>query len=190
MKGKTRSHVKGLASVDSERRVWNIHSDKSTDRSGLLHFLLGSVPTPASTPQRSPFLSSFHPPFPAFPFASLRDHKTPSCTLRMCISKPDAAPHTNSEPVLCFGRHCRSRHPPPTTTPSWKWFYSFNIISLNNDSVASWWGCREPNQMESRLTSDCSTDDEHCVSLNQWQSLIVSVKGQSTINFFFFYALL
>lgn len=49
--------------------------------------------------QRSPFLSSIRSPFPAFRFASLQEHKTQSCSLKMRISDPAAASQTqNSEP--------------------------------------------------------------------------------------------
>lgn len=93
--------------------------------------------------------------FLPFRFASLHDHKTPSCTLRKCISEPNTASHTQTLSLLgASDDAAEADKPPPHPRPqSWKRFYSFNIISLNNDSVASRWGCRELNQMESRLTA-------------------------------------
>lgn len=39
-----------IESFDSERHVWKICSDKSTDHPSLLYFLLGSMPTSKFTP--------------------------------------------------------------------------------------------------------------------------------------------
>lgn len=43
-------HVGRLESFDSERHVWKICSDKSTNHPSLLYFLLGSMPTSKFTP--------------------------------------------------------------------------------------------------------------------------------------------
>lgn len=151
MKREMHGHIKGLASFKSERHIWKIHSDTSTDHSSLLYFLLGIVPTPALTLALS--LSLVHSLLPSLSFASLQNHKTLSCTLsacctlRACISEPHAA----FRPRITFSLHqththwaryvlwttLRKRRTQTAAGPrSWKWFYSFNIISLNNDNTA------------------------------------------------------
>lgn len=150
MKGEMHGHVKGLVSVDSERHVWKIHSDKSTDHSSLLYFLLGSVPTPALTLALSlPFFISlsFFLPFHSHPFKTTThyvvpsDNASPNLTLHLGLQYLQFTSDTQAQSLFCALDYTAEANT-ASGPPSWKWFYSFNIISLNNDSVATWRGCR------------------------------------------------
>lgn len=113
----------------------------------LLYFLLGSMPTSKFTPlillsaSISLCFSLHYIDVPSWP------QQNPMYTMRVRISGRHAAfrpalpsvtiRHTNTEPGVCFGWECWGTN--TASGPlSWKWFYSFNIISLNNDSVVTW----------------------------------------------------
>lgn len=110
MKGEMHDHVKGLVSVDSERHVWKIHSDRSTDHSSLLYFLLGSVPTPALTLALSlPFFISlsFFLPFHSHPFKTTTcyvvpsEYASPNLTLHLGLHYLHFTSDTQAQSLFC-----------------------------------------------------------------------------------------
>lgn len=110
MKGEMHGHVKGLVSVDSERHVWKIHSDRSTDHSSLLYFLLGSVPTPALTLALSlPFFISlsFFLPFHSHPFKTTTcyvvpsEYASPNLTLHLGLHYLHFTSDTQAQSLFC-----------------------------------------------------------------------------------------
>lgn len=85
------SLVRGLARLNSERHVWKIHSDMSTDHSSLLYFLLGIVPPPALTLALSLSFTPYFLPFQSHLYKSTKHNvvasvrASPSRTLHSAL---------------------------------------------------------------------------------------------------------
>lgn len=123
-------------------------SDMSTDHSSQLYLLVGKGPTPALTLAIS--LSCFHS-LPSFPFScisSKQNHKHyavasvhDSLSLMLHLDL-HYLQFTSDMGLVHKHRACyvvwttmRKRRTQTATGPlSWKWFYSFTVISLNNDA--------------------------------------------------------
>lgn len=133
-----------LKELQADRLDWEIHSDTSTDHSSLLYFLLGMVPTPALT--LALCLSLFHSLLPPLSFSSLMStkhnvvasvHASLSLMLHLDLNYLHFTSDAQTQSLLqtldytAAAKNTNSHWP-----SSWKWFYSFNIISLNNDNTA------------------------------------------------------
>ena len=127
MKGEVHGYVKRLVSFNSERHVWKIHSDMSTDHSSLLYFLLGTVPTPALTLALSlPFFLSLSPHIPFIPISSKPQkhnivasvHASLSLTLHLGLHYLQFTSDTQIHSPLCAldlaaeAKNTNSRWPP------------------------------------------------------------------------------
>lgn len=150
MKREMHGHVKGacklrLREASLKDAQWHEHRSLQPTVLPLGHSAYTSINL-----STLPFFLSLSPFFPFIRIAS--KPQTLCCTLSARISEPHAAfrpalpsvyiRHKNTEPAMYFGLHCGSEEHKQPLAPSWKWFYSFNIISLNNDSAPTLRGCR------------------------------------------------
>lgn len=123
-------------------------SDMSTDHSSQLYFLVGKGPTQALTLAIS--LSCFHS-LPSFPFSCISSkqnhkhyavasvHDSLSLMLHLDLhylqfTSDMGLVHKHWACYVVWTTMRKTRTQTATGPLSWKWFYSFTVISLNNDA--------------------------------------------------------